>query len=56
MLDNFGNVAGVVQSKLNVLKVAIASGDFRQNINFAIKGAILASFLESNGVTITPAR
>lgn len=54
VLDNFGNVAGVVQSKLNVLKVAIASGDFPQNINFAIKGAILASFLESNGVVITP--
>ncbi|MCJ2135126.1 serine protease [Methylobacterium sp. J-026] len=54
VLDNFGNVAGVVQSKLNVLKVAIASGDFPQNINFAIKGAILASFLESNGVTIMP--
>ena len=54
VMDNFGNVAGVVQSKLNVLKVAIASGDFPQNINFAIKGAILASFLESNGVTITP--
>lgn len=53
VLDNFGNVTGVVQSKLNVLKVALASGDFPQNINFAIKGAILASFLESNGVTIT---
>lgn len=54
VLDNFGNVAGVVQSKLNVLKVALAFGDFPQNINFAIKGAILASFLESNGVTVTP--
>lgn len=54
VLDNFGNVAGVVQSKLNVLKVAVASGDFPQNINFAIKGAILASFLESNGLTVTP--
>lgn len=54
VLDNFGNVTGVVQSKLNVLKVAIASGDFPQNINFAIKGAILASFLESNGVSVSP--
>ncbi|MDQ0449833.1 serine protease [Methylobacterium aerolatum] len=54
VLDSFGNVTGVVQSKLNVLKVAIASGDFPQNINFAIKGAILASFLESNGVSVSP--
>lgn len=54
VLDKFGNVAGVVQSKLNVLKVAIASGDFPQNINFAIKGVILAAFLESNGVSVTP--
>ena len=54
VLDNFGNVAGVVSSKLNVLKVAMSSGDFPQNINFAIKSSALASFLESNGVTITP--
>jgi len=53
MLDGFGNVAGVVTSKLNVLKVAIASGDFPQNINFAIKASALAAFLESNGVSIT---
>lgn len=54
MLDVYGNVVGVVSSKLNALKVALASGDFPQNINFAIKGTILASFLESNGLTITP--
>ena len=29
------------------------SGDLVQNVNFALKGALLASFLESNGVTLT---
>jgi serine protease Do len=54
LLDAYGNVAGVVTAKLNVLKVALQSGDFPQNVNFAIKGALLASFLESNGVALTP--
>ncbi len=53
MLDGYGNVVGVVTSKLNTLKVALQSGDFPQNINFAIKGSHLASFLESNGVAIS---
>ena len=53
LLDNYGNVAGVVTGKLNALKVALQSGDFPQNVNFALKGALLASFIESNGATLT---
>lgn len=52
LLDSYGNAVGVVAAKLNVLKVAIASGDFPQNINFAIKSTMLATFLESNQVAI----
>ena len=50
LLDSYGNAVGVVAAKLNMLKVAIASGDFPQNINFAIKSTILATFLESNQI------
>jgi len=32
------------------LKVAAAAGDVPQNVNFAIKGAIVRTFLESNEI------
>ncbi|WP_245291174.1 trypsin-like peptidase domain-containing protein [Methylobacterium aquaticum] len=54
LLDGYGNIVGVVAAKLNVLKVALASGDFPQNINFAIKSTMLATFLESNQIAIQP--
>ncbi|KQO74528.1 peptidoglycan-binding protein [Methylobacterium sp. Leaf88] len=54
LLDNYGNAVGVVAAKLNVLKMAMASGDFAQNINFAIKTTMLATFLEANQVTMQP--
>ncbi len=51
LLDQFGNVAGVVVSKLNVLAAAKVTGDIVQNVNFAIKSAIASNFLDANGVT-----
>lgn len=50
LLDTSGAVAGVVVAKLNALAVARVVGDVPQNINFAIKGEIAQSFLQSNGV------
>ncbi|HET6374803.1 MAG TPA: serine protease, partial [Methylocella sp.] len=50
LLDQSGNLAGVVTSKLNVLKIAEASGDFPQNVNFALKASVVASFLDNNGI------
>jgi hypothetical protein len=41
---------GVVEAKLNALRVATAIGDVPQNVNFAIKAAIVANFLQSNGI------
>jgi len=41
---------GVVQSKLNALRIAGVTGDIPQNVNFAANGATLQSFLEANGV------
>lgn len=50
LLDQFGNVAGVIVSKLNVVAAARVTGDMVQNVNFAIKSAVAVSFLDSNGV------
>lgn len=52
LLDTSGNVVGVVSAKLNALKVALQGGDLPQNVNFAVKSAILASFLNSNSIAI----
>lgn len=50
LLDQSGNVVGVVVSKLDVLRAASISGDFPQNVNFAIKANILAEFLAANNI------
>ena len=36
---------GIAQSKLNALRVAGVTGDIPQNVNFAVNGATLQSFL-----------
>jgi S1-C subfamily serine protease len=52
VLDQHGNVVGVVVSKLNALRIAkVTSGDIPQNVNFAIKSLIAMSFLESGNVS-----
>jgi serine protease Do len=43
-----------VAAKLNVIKMAAASGDFAQNVNFAIKSNTLIGFLESNQIKVQP--
>lgn len=40
-------------SKLNALKMAQESGDLPQNVNFALKASIIASFLDINGIKYT---
>ncbi len=50
LLDHQGNLVGVVTYKLNALKTAAASGDMPQNVNFALKASVAASFLESNRI------
>jgi S1-C subfamily serine protease len=50
LLDQSGNLVGVVSAKLNALKVALKDGDLPQNVNFAVKAAILQTFLNSNRV------
>jgi TPR repeat protein len=55
LLDRHGLVIGVVQSKLNALRIAGVTGDIPQNVNFAVNSATLQSFLEANGVGLRTA-
>jgi S1-C subfamily serine protease len=52
LLDSSGNFVGVVSEKLNALRlmVATATEDIPQNVNFAIKSSVAATFLESNSI------
>ena len=51
MVNQFGAVVGVVQSKLNALKIAKQTGDIPQNINFAIRGEMAKLFVSLAGIT-----
>ncbi|MEM7188700.1 MAG: serine protease [Pseudomonadota bacterium] len=50
VIDNSGAVLGVVQSKLDAVKLAESIGDIPQNINFAIRGDVAKKFLYKAGV------
>lgn len=50
LLDTGGNIVGVVAEKLNALKIARATGDIPENINFAIKTGALRDFLDNSVV------
>jgi S1-C subfamily serine protease len=56
LLDNNGNVIGVIVSKLDAVRMARITGDIPQNVNFAIKTSVLRGFLESNGVAFRSSR
>jgi len=59
LLDTGGTIVGVVAEKLNALKVARATGEIPENINFAIKTGALRDFLDNSVVpyrTSEPAR
>jgi S1-C subfamily serine protease len=53
VFDAAGNVIGIVVSKLDALKLAKSTGDLPQNINFAIRGDVVRSFLEAQRVDFT---
>jgi S1-C subfamily serine protease len=53
VLDQAGNVIGVVVSKLDALKLAQRTGDIPQNVNFAIKGEVVRTFLEAQNIDFT---
>ena len=48
LLDEDGNLIGVVSSKLNFLSEIKTQGDIPENVNFAIKASVVANFLQDN--------
>jgi S1-C subfamily serine protease len=50
LLDNAGQVVGMVAAKLNALKFVKATGNIPENINFAIKTGALRDFLDNSVV------
>lgn len=50
LLDASGDVIGVVVSKLDAVRVANATGDIPQNVNFALSASVLRAFLDANGI------
>jgi S1-C subfamily serine protease len=47
LVDERGNVVGVVSAKLNVAVALATGGALPENVNYAIKSSYLLSFLES---------
>jgi len=47
LVDEHGNVVGVVSAKLDAAAALAASGQLPENVNYAVKSSFLLSFLES---------
>ncbi len=47
LVDEHGNVVGVVSAKLNARAALSTSGALPENVNYAVKSSYLLSFLES---------
>lgn len=50
VMDKKGNVVGVVSMKLDDVKMARATGQVGQNVNFAVNGQTVRAFLDANQV------
>lgn len=50
VLNMKGQVVGVVVAKVDAIKVAKATGDVPQNINFAVAGRVVQGFLDGNRI------
>jgi len=50
VMDKKGNIVGVVSMKLSDSKMAKATGQIGQNVNFAVNGQTVKSFLDVNKV------
>jgi len=55
LLDTGGHVVGIVESKINAIKLAQLTGDIPQNINFAINAAVVRNFLDANSIAYVTA-
>jgi S1-C subfamily serine protease len=51
LLDQSGHVVAIVSSGLNAVKLAVTKGVIPENVNFAIKAAVMRGFMDVNGVS-----
>lgn len=56
VLNKKGEVVGVVSMKLDDMKMAKATGQVGQNVNFAVSGQTLKSFLDAHNVSYNTGR
>ena len=47
LVNERGNVVGIVAAKLDASAALAASGQLPENVNYAVKSSLLLSFLES---------
>jgi serine protease Do len=50
LLDENGNLVGIVTSKLNIIAALKNGGNIPENVNFAIKASVVATFLQDNSI------
>jgi S1-C subfamily serine protease len=50
LLDQHGNVVGIVSAKLNAQVMFRKEGDIPENVNFALKASVATNFLQTNDV------
>ena len=50
LLDTDGQIIGMVAAKLDALRIAKATGEIPENINFAIKTGMLRDFLDNSAI------
>jgi S1-C subfamily serine protease len=50
LLDTDGQIIGMVAAKLDALRIAQATGEIPENINFAIKTGMLRDFLDNSAI------
>jgi S1-C subfamily serine protease len=50
LFDTTGQIVGVVTAKVDALRIAVATGNIPENINFAIKTGALRDFLDNSVV------
>lgn len=51
VLDEFGNVIGIISHTMDAIATAVASGLIPQNVNFAIKSDAIMTFLRAHEVS-----
>ena len=49
-MDSHGEVVGVVVGKADAVRIAKATGDILQNVNFAVSVGTLQAFLDANRI------